>query len=292
MHNGGAGGHLIETPAEREIREQAGERARQSKYRKLQVLFNAILTIATVLTGGMMLYQNHLIRLSLDETMKQSKASQDALAVARDTLTSNNESSDKTLAEIQKQVKAMSISADAAKDQADAATESNKINRISNESIVASAKKALDVSVEAAHLDQRAWLSVKETNIDGIGPNRPSTEVEMVFVNTGKTPAFDIHVVTQVEWVQVPQRPILKFSEGDATDVSTLFPDGISGSSVIVKLTEEERARIRSGKTRLYVAATIWYSDIFAKRHITEFCTFYDIEPEGLAACPFHNSAE
>ena len=61
---------LIETPAERNEREQAEEKRREAKQRKLQLWFNGILTFATILTAIIVCYQNRILRLALEETQR------------------------------------------------------------------------------------------------------------------------------------------------------------------------------------------------------------------------------
>ena len=72
MAHGPDGSLLIETEAEKEARERAEEQRTDRRHRKLQLWFNAVLMIATILTAGIVLYQNYILDKSLDEMRIQS----------------------------------------------------------------------------------------------------------------------------------------------------------------------------------------------------------------------------
>ncbi|MSV34180.1 MAG: hypothetical protein EXQ47_01090 [Bryobacterales bacterium] len=100
-----SGPHLIETPAEREAREQTQERSRQNSYRKLQVIFNGILAAFTILTAGMVLYQNHVLNLSLIEAKRQADATIDSANAAKGAADTASESLKASIASFRQQVR-------------------------------------------------------------------------------------------------------------------------------------------------------------------------------------------
>jgi hypothetical protein len=83
MPDNAGGPHLIETPAERTTREKTEDQRRENRYRRLQLWFNGILAIATILTCGIVLYQNRILKRSLGEMVKQSTAMGNTLGEAR-----------------------------------------------------------------------------------------------------------------------------------------------------------------------------------------------------------------
>jgi hypothetical protein len=72
MVRGPDGSLLIETPAEKDARERAEEQRTDRRHRKLQLWFNGLLMVATILTAGIVLYQNHILNNTLVEMQTQS----------------------------------------------------------------------------------------------------------------------------------------------------------------------------------------------------------------------------
>src|SRR5689334_12704069 len=72
---------LIETSAERLAKEQAEERRKENRYRKLQLWFNGILAFFAVVTGAAVLTQSWILHGQLHEMKSGGKDTHD-LAVA------------------------------------------------------------------------------------------------------------------------------------------------------------------------------------------------------------------
>jgi hypothetical protein len=82
MADSSGGPILIQTHAQRAEREQAEENRRENQRRQLQLWFNGILMFATISTAIFVGYQNYLLRLTLDQTRKQSAAAQQSAIAA------------------------------------------------------------------------------------------------------------------------------------------------------------------------------------------------------------------
>jgi len=124
------GGRLLDSPAERakkeEAKQQTAEKLQRDKYRTRQLTFNGILTVATICTAIIVLYQNHFLSKSVVELTKQSKAMTD------------------TLAETQKQTQAMIESAEASRDGIEVAEATLELNRESSKAALKQAQVSLD----------------------------------------------------------------------------------------------------------------------------------------------------
>src|SRR5271157_2841616 len=143
-----------------------------------------------------------VIALIYHGQLRQMRKATEATGVAATAAQKSSDTAEKTLQEIQRSstdthalAVAAGIQANAANVQASAAAQSvREFKRLaddSEQSIKASqisAQKALDVTIENARLDQRPWIGVRDESIS-LGPHQP-TKVEIVLVNSGKTPAY------------------------------------------------------------------------------------------------------
>lgn len=176
----------------------------------------------------------------------------------------------------------------------DYATESNRINRESIERTSAQRQATLDASVAASQLSQRAWVSVKEMNAEGLVLDKENTDISVTFVNSGSTPALDYRVVLIAEEV-TPARgkaPSLKYSEADAKSLTAFGPATESSVHLVTVYTKTQLTSIRSGRIDFYIAGSAWYSDIFKIQHKTDFCAIYSATEKAMIGCGFHNTAD
>ncbi|HXM20748.1 MAG TPA: hypothetical protein VN948_05745 [Terriglobales bacterium] len=86
-----------------------------------------------------------------------------------------------------------------------------KASENSISTIQITAKSALDASIEASRLDQRAWVGIETFGMDAT-----SHKIVVVFKNTGKTPA--IHVA--LSWLEVGS-----VADSDYTHTPELHPE-------------------------------------------------------------------
>ena len=157
---------LIDTPTEREKKQETEEKRRENKYRKLQLWFNGILALAAIITFGTVAYQNHVLSESLTEMRKQSKTAEDSVNLARD-------ATNKTLTESRMQTEYARTSSEAAEKATSAAIDAVKVAR------------------ENFARDQRPWVwllrTANPTYKEYGGEGR--IEWNWHFTNYGKSPA-------------------------------------------------------------------------------------------------------
>ncbi|HYN10526.1 MAG TPA: hypothetical protein VES67_24275 [Vicinamibacterales bacterium] len=92
------GPYVFKTTAEEEAEQQAKDERRDRRQRTLQLWFNGILTAATLLTLGVLVYQNYLLKRSnqivaesVNESKAQSKAAQAQSVAAQAQVTQTQE---------------------------------------------------------------------------------------------------------------------------------------------------------------------------------------------------------
>lgn len=141
---------------------------------------------------------------------------------------------------------------------------------------------------------QRAYISLAKSDVFDFERGRQAA-VLLTFRNSGKTPASDLQVITQI--LQGPPNVVLDW---DAVSRSN-FPDagrtyvtagdtGVQHYSFPPQVTNEDFDAIRNGSKRIYVFGKVFYKDAFGHDHVLEFCRWLDpAYTESLAACPDRN---
>ena len=235
--------------------------------------------LITYLTSNYFLWkQSNIGKQAADAATSAAKTAETGLNDSR-------KSGNDTLTEMQKQSKAMLDAANAASDQV-------KLSR-----------DTLDATIAQNRLEQRAWIGV--TGIGGTIEPDKSTIIRVDVLNTGKTPAFDVHTA-----YATGIGPPLSTNPGPPTG-GFIYTEPVNASSgifvpndpVIINLqnppvfTRAELRDILADKKSLMVAGTIWYMDAFHTKRATLVCGFLD--PSSLegnvwkfVSCPFHQSAD
>jgi hypothetical protein len=158
-------------------------------------------------------------------------------------------------------------------------------------------KQALDASIASSRLDQRAWVgSMQVTGIPEVGK---TYDINVVFGNTGKTPALD--VITQAR--EIPVHTGSKFvpafdKEPTFTQSrTTLFPNQIATSVVKgskdVAATQSDVDFINQSKeVTIYVIGRVCYKDVFGESHWARFCEIYSPAGKAYISCTEYNEID
>ncbi|MGA8763306.1 MAG: hypothetical protein WB562_10620 [Candidatus Sulfotelmatobacter sp.] len=133
------------------------------------------------------------------------------------------------------------------------------------------------ISVETMHVDQRAWISQKESHIVAFAADKPF-QLDVVLQNTGKTPALHI---TEALAYRISDTS-MNGPTPDMISVLRFGPQGAIGpqGAAIMQIANAAPMRfyeaIEHQRTKyLYFNGEIRYSDIFGNKHTTTFCLVY-----------------
>jgi hypothetical protein len=146
----------------------------------------------------------------------------------------------------------------------------------------------LRVARDGLQAANRAWVQYK-VNDDWI-PKQLATMTKWNFVtdvlNSGKTPARNVHIDWKVEPLEAEQAPSLNYMGAGNTTIGILFPDKpisdlairTNPDSSIASVTEDQRKLLGARKLYFSVFARISYDDEFG-RHWTHYCWWMGFPP-------------
>jgi hypothetical protein len=157
---------------------------------------------------------------------------------------------------------------------------------------------ALDASIEASRLDQRAWVGIKNMSISTMEVGqRLRTGIDVI--NSGKTIAKDLRQTGYL----VISRKIINIDEvvTSGTLPSTephIFGSTFPNQQVVVNnsidsvLTAEQINAIKSGTLFVYLFGDLFYLDVYNRSHVTQYAGRYDPNSGIFLACPEHRNAD
>ena len=231
----------------------------QLRVNKWMMRFTGALVLFAAVSGIVSGVQAYIAGLNAKAARDNAAAAKAQAEAARQTVTEMQKSGSDT----HDLAVAGGKQADAAKTQAD----STKI-------LAANQRKALDASVAATQLDQRPWVYTTQFVLS----NEPDVDkqfwITAYLANNGKTPALEVHTITQVSWWHT-EPPSADFDQRKA-NISNLIPPSASGSaseeSEHETMNTRQIAAYRSGPTRIYFRMKTYYRDIFKQWHWTTTC--------------------
>lgn len=174
-----------------------------------------------------------------------------------------------------------------------AATE--KIAEATSTGVVQS-KTALDATIEASRLGQRAWVGPANMKMMTFEAGKP-IRVEVVFTNTGHSPALKAKGFL---FIRIRESPIdignfnldeMAKSLKDRPSISTVFPNGALSlqTEPIGPATEKYINEVKAGRLEILILGKVTYLDIFQNTHISTVCAKYEPVGKGFAYCDQHN---
>lgn len=147
---------------------------------------------------------------------------------------------------------------------------------------------------EAMRLQQRAWVFVTDIRAGELQPGKP-LNITLGFKNTGRTPARNVQIATQVASLpngQMPEPRLDKtYSRGVIPPEGTVFVNVGNGNGRSEGLTQQDLQAITSGDLVVWAYGTLTYDDVFEVRQATMFC--YRLQPDGhtFAVAEVYNDA-
>lgn len=184
----------------------------------------------------------------------------------------------------------------------------DELKRAANDSETAmrensrNAQNALNTSIEASRLDQRAWFGISDFEILQFDPNDPKKpfRFQIVFMNTGKTPARQINAqglfqmyASRFEGPSDADWKAFLGYFGDAKERYSAAPNAkrkmiidTSATPLTNAFINSNSAAIRNRTGFLYYFGQVTYTDIDDRPHITKFCLFLaDLDTKQFAYC-------
>jgi hypothetical protein len=212
--------------------------------------------------------------------------------------------------------KSFSTSADGIREQtAQAVTELRRAAKDSENSMKVTsenAQKALNASINASRIDERAWVSLLFP-IDTFDKKKlePLGDVAFVirFKNTGKTPALKIAYDPELMF-RPPSDPIPDYDDkavaGNVyTQLTGIHEAALLAPGEETSIAYPPRGAIRFGPnqiglmeshtTVLYLVGKVTYHDIFfpdTPERTTKFCAYYSPESGDFVRCPINRTMD
>ena len=177
-------------------------------------------------------------------------------------------------------------------------------------SAAGTATNTMNQSIDAFHLDQRAWVTLgKFKLVEEPVAGRP-VKIGFSIINSGKTPAIkcttermplmgavaarrgvpEYYANSKEIWpdgsktIGRPVFMVLPIAEQDETEPWTTEPRSTLTPKVIREYKEKTRV--------LYVIAKIWYDDVFGDHHWTTTCRWHEYETDKAEFWPCVGGAD
>jgi len=162
------------------------------------------------------------------------------------------------------------------------------------------AKVALDATIAASRLDQRAWVGIKSIDMTPMQAGKP-VSVEVHIINSGKTFAIDLKYpgllqasLTPLQDADMTERGSRPFQQNVIPVLGVLFPNNDVSMPIesAVPITQSMIDGIMSGKVLIYIMGEIFYNDVFKQPHVTRYFFVYTPEDNKFQAQRTHNDAD
>jgi hypothetical protein len=164
------------------------------------------------------------------------------------------------------------------------------------------AQSALNTSIEASRLDQRAWFGIYDFEILQFDPNDQTKPLrfQIVFMNTGKTPARQINAQglfqmyaakfegpSEADWnAFLGYFTAAKERYSAAPNAKRKMIVDVSATPLTNNFIINNYTAIKNRTGFLYYFGQATYADIDNRPHTTKFCLFLaDLDTKQLAYC-------
>jgi len=132
-----------------------------------------------------------------------------------------------------------------------------------------------------------------------LGEDKGLDSLKVTYINAGRGPALSLHLTTQIECAALGVVPTTRYTEDGALKEGrfVLVPGQETHSNfwhddAKSVCTPEEMDLVKSERGLFYIQGTIWYEDIFKRKHHTDFCAYIEPIDKAYTFCSFHNEAD
>jgi hypothetical protein len=185
-------------------------------------------------------------------------------------------------------------------------TQSRRIADTSDETAKQS-KKVLDTTIENFHLEQRAWIGFASAadpeyteggKMVYVKEGEP-VKAEIILINSGKTPARNLHTLAQMVLLRSDIKLITSFDKkmSQHPSVGVILPNGkikikIPQIPNVGGISKADVANITNGHFIVYIVGKFTYDDVFGKSHSTLFCSQIIPNLTNFKSCDHYNDAD
>lgn len=179
-----------------------------------------------------------------------------------------------------RQAKATDELAKQSETSAKAAIESARdadISASATKSMAATSSEALDNARQNEQLDQRPWIAVTSLRLTKFQADA-KLEAQLVFTNSGRSPALNVSVVGKVLNLDQKADPdfLLIAPAGDFTNFRATPPQGgntwTADSGKPLEAADKEG--VEKHRRTVWTFGFVRYEDTFGKAHVTQFCGY------------------
>ncbi len=170
----------------------------------------------------------------------------------------------------------------------------------------AQSERNAQAALEAAKVEQRAWVGIVKQDTSGYDPKTGRRRVLLVFTNTGRTPALKTDICG---WSRVPldtteheppfdqdcttHEEFLKGEVAKTEGGGIVFPGELFDTPYETQpITAITSAMIDAGKEPWFIYGAVWYDDVYNCHHWMKFCLSYHADTQRWGRCVHHNELD
>lgn len=159
-------------------------------------------------------------------------------------------------------------------------------------------KAALDTSIAAFRLDQRAWIAAVEPSAEGIEVDAVP-KARITWFNTGKT--FGRHVYPSVHLRFSPntmdtdkdlEAAVKAGNDAPVLSIGVIAPQNKAQSVLVLDHKLSVTGKSDFDRFYTYIWGELSYGDVFGRTHKTTFCAYRRGTSGDFLQCPIHNDAD
>ena len=161
---------------------------------------------------------------------------------------------------------------------------------------VAQSKAALDATIDASRVGQRAWVGPTNIKVMTFEVGKP-IRIEIIFTNTGHSPALKAKGLFYMELKELPidignfNLDQMAKNLKDRPSISTIFPNAALSiqTEATSPATEKSITEIKAGRLKILIIGKVTYLDIFQNAHVSAVCAKYEPVGKSFEYCDQHN---
>lgn len=256
----------------------------------------AVVAFGTLFYAGAAAFQIYVLKQSAAETSRQT----DKLIEASDRLASiaNQQADDARKANEEMLNKAERLTHANEELVKTATTQANASMSQANTSDVSAraAEKSAAIAEQAFTIGERPYMAVKQIKVNDFEKGKSPT-VELVFSNSGKTPALNVHCRAYSTGRTERRLGAVKYPEVSNLSEGIVETQGSVKEPLIVMSEFSQEAKdtaieaVKKKQIWIFVYGIVDYDDGAGRHHVLKFCHVYNAESGDMEICEEHNTS-